>query len=174
MIRKTGFADPENERMVRMRTLLFVCSGNTCRSPMAEAVANALIQNEPTLAKSWCATSAGISAYDGENMTSHARDALRCRGFEPGEHRARRLTWELLDSASMVLCMEHCHADYILTLYPEMSAKVFVLNSRAGLGEGRIRDPYMAPLPVYIDTLDEIVAAIAPLIKGLSEKGEAL
>ena len=84
--------------------ILFICSGNTCRSAMAQ-----------TLARDWLKRhgvgmrvrvfSAGISAYTGEEATDGAKNAMRTRGLSLDTHRARMLTREIFDAADLVLCV---------------------------------------------------------------------
>jgi protein-tyrosine-phosphatase len=89
--------------------LLFVCSGNTCRSPLAVAAWQTFA---PVELQGIHATSAGLAAVDGVPATPHAVDAARNWGYDLGIHRARRLTPEDLQEADLVLCMTPDHVEF--------------------------------------------------------------
>lgn len=125
--------------------ILFICSGNTCRSAMAQ-----------TLARDWLKRhgvgmrvrvfSAGISAYTGEEATDGAKNAMRMRGLSLDTHRARMLTREIFDAADLVLCMTQGHKQAILQVHP--NDKTFTLNEYAGVG-GYVDDPFGMSDAVY-------------------------
>jgi protein-tyrosine phosphatase len=100
--------------------ILFVCTGNICRSPFAEAVARSAGLE---------AESAGLDAYDGAGPTDDAVAVARELGYDLSSHRARHLTHELLEGADVVVGMTAAH--------------VSVLGERARLlGDADLDDPY--------------------------------
>jgi protein-tyrosine-phosphatase len=126
------------------RLFLFVCSGNTCRSPMAEAIARAELTARFGQRPPLQVLSAGLSVRDGAPMTSEAAVALRALGVEPGRHRARPLTPELVRCAEAVYCMTVSQREAVLRMLPEAAAKTVCVDP-----EGEIPDPIGSALAVY-------------------------
>ena len=139
-------------RSKRERLFLFVCSGNTCRSPMAAAIANAEIAArlripvEALKTVNARAMSAGVSARVGEPLTAEAQDALRSLDvpFEP--HAARNLTPELAQQAEMIFCMTTAHRDAVIKMLPDVANKTFCLDV-----QGDIADPIGKGMEAYLN-----------------------
>ena len=91
------------ERADRPKKVLFVCRANVCRSPMAEALFNALVEEKPGLR--WRAESAGVAALTGEDITPKARAALEEVGIYAEGHRVRQVTEAMLEGSGLVLVM---------------------------------------------------------------------
>lgn len=125
------------------RVLLFVCSGNTCRSAMAEAIGNAELAARTRL--DIRAASAGVSATDGAPMPEPAMTALQTLAVPVPEHRARRLTPELAQSADVIYCMTARHRDDVVAAIPIAAEKTRCLDPR-----GDIDDPIGKPVEAYV------------------------
>ena len=108
---------------------LFVCTGNTCRSPMAEALFRYLAAVAGVEAE--CA-SAGLSAMDGLTMSVGAADALTRLGLDGENHVSRSLTAAMLEEADEILVMEDWHRQAVLQKFPRYADKVRLLKERAG------------------------------------------
>ena len=93
-----------------MQQVLFVCTGNTCRSPMAEYLFN---QAAARQGLAWRATSAGLYAVDAP-MSPGARRALAKRALDGSQHRARGLTWPMVQEADLIVCMTQAHLAALL------------------------------------------------------------
>ncbi|HEX9945153.1 MAG TPA: hypothetical protein VGG03_24345 [Thermoanaerobaculia bacterium] len=127
------------------RLFLFVCSGNTCRSPMAEAIARAELAQRFGRRSPLAVTSAGLAPEPGAGMTREAEVALREIGVEPGRHRARPLTPELVERAEAVYCMTAAQREAVLRKVPAAAGKTWCLDP-----EGDVPDPIGSAPEVYL------------------------
>lgn len=133
------------------RVLLFVCSGNTCRSPIAEAIANAELASRFGDQPPAHAVSAGLAAKSGAPMTDASRAALRLIDVEPHEHAARLVTPDVVDGASFIYCMTSGQRDAVIRSAPAAAAKTLCLDP-----DGDVADPTGQPIAVYADTARRI------------------
>jgi len=107
-----------------MKEVLFVCTGNICRSPMAEGLFRELIQNHPDIVTS----SAGISAYTGEEPSDHSVEVLREQGIDITSQRSQMLTPEIVEKATFIVGMTRGHQEAIRSYFPASADKLFVLR----------------------------------------------
>lgn len=122
-----------------MKKLLFVCTANVCRSPIAAALFNALAEDRGLPFR---AESAGIAALEGKPMASGAREALEEIGVHHDGHRARQTSEGMLREADLVLTMGARHTAELLRHFGP-SEKVYALQEYAtGAANGEISDPY--------------------------------
>lgn len=138
------------------RAFLFVCSGNTCRSPMAAAIGNAEIAARlPTSAvvdgARPAAISAGISAKTGAPMTAEAQQALTSLGVPVLQHRARNLTPELAHQVDAIFCMTQAHRNAVIDLVPAAAAKTRCLDP-----DGDVDDPMGRSFADYVSCAQRI------------------
>lgn len=133
------------------RVFLFVCSGNTCRSAMAEAIGNAEVATRFKIPFESLATSkikmlsAGITAKPGAPMTAEAQTALRHVGVPVPEHATRRLTAEMVEQAEVVYCMTQAHCRAVIEMFPSAAMKTKCLDPN-----GDIDDPIGAGLEKFL------------------------
>ncbi len=137
------------DRLLRT-TVLFVCSGNTCRSPMAEAIAKQFLAKKFQVTehelekKGITVLSAGTFAMPGARATPQGVEAVKAFGAELSSHRSRPLTVELIHQADVIYTMGRGHASAVASLVPSATDKTFTLDP-----EGDIEDPIGGDLELY-------------------------
>lgn len=140
--------------------ILFVCTGNTCRSAMAAAMmADIAEKNDLNV----LIDSAGIFASIGDGAADNAKTVMKKRGIDLSLHRAKPLTEELIDMADVILVMTSAHKMLIENMARE---KVFTLLEYAG-DEGDIADPYGGDEEEYEEVADEICDALVDIAEKL-------
>ncbi len=135
-----------------MKRVVFVCSGNTCRSPLAAAILRA---EEPDAD----VQSAGLAAYDGGPAAESARSVARERGLSLEDHRAQTLRARLLDG-TVCLTMTRAHQDEVRRRFPEAEGRVFSLGAYAGEPAEEIEDPIGQGDGRYRETADRIATLL--------------
>ncbi len=133
-----------------MKRILFVCTGNTCRSPMAEYLLRAALKERGI--RNIRVSSAGLCAEPGQPMSVHAKKALALAGIRGGKFRSRLLTREMLEESNLILVMTESHKRALLP-----AKNVFTVGEFAGGGD--IPDPYGGSLEEYMKTRDALRAA---------------
>ena len=151
-----------------MKTILFVCTGNVCRSPMAEALFRRVVDGRGAFR----AFSAGLGAVDGQPPTAHSVTAMRELGVDISGQRSRMLTTDLVRQADYIFGMTHSHVDTIALLYPQAAEKTFLLrefDDSLEDFEKDISDPIGGSYEIYQDCRDQIEQGIASLLKFMEQ-----
>jgi RpiB/LacA/LacB family sugar-phosphate isomerase len=151
-----------------MKTILFVCTGNICRSPMAEGLLRHMTQERG----GYEALSAGVGAVDGQRPSPYAIQALNELGIDISGQRSRMLTPDLVDRADYIFGMTQGHVDTIALLYPRAAEKTFLLrefDDTLESFEKDIPDPIGEGLEVYRECRDKIEQGIVSMLRYLEQ-----
>jgi|SRR5581483_2075381 protein-tyrosine phosphatase len=131
-----------------MRTfILFVCTGNICRSPMAVALFRAHAAEHGD-GERFRVESAGTWGVDGAPASANAQLVLQKRGLSLAGHVARTVSPELIEQADLVIVMTRSHRDALAAEFPQARSKLHLMSEFAGL-EYDISDPYGQSLAAY-------------------------
>lgn len=128
-------------------SVLFVCSANQCRSPMAEALLKEITAKRDKN-QEWTIESAGCWASPDFPATDTACEAMNERNLDLNFHLSQPVTEDLLNKFELILCMESDHKQYIQRNFPSSSSKVFLLSEMIGLKED-IWDPIGMSISAY-------------------------
>ncbi|BAD39061.1 low molecular weight protein arginine phosphatase [Symbiobacterium thermophilum] len=154
---------------MRVERVLLVCSGNTCRSPMAAALLRALWRRADP---GWDlqVDSAGIGAFPGLPAAPNAVAAMKARGIDLSGHRSQAVTD--LEGYDLVLGMTRAHRDALRTRFPALAGRIFTLAEYAGVG-GDLSDPFGGPLQAYEETAKALEEQLQAVVERIRREGSA-
>ncbi len=156
-----------------MKNILFVCTGNTCRSSMAEALFKDMLEKLDEEMDEIKVHSAGIYATQNLSASAHAIDVMRNRGIDLSKHKSRLLTEKMIDEADLILTMTLRHKQGILNIAPEAENKVFTLKEYVAEENEHILDiidPFGQSVEVYEKTAEEIKQALKTVMDEMVKK----
>jgi len=163
ILREGALSADDVLRVASQKTVLFVCTGNSCRSVMGEYLLKKKLQE-------WGRSdvdvlSAGTGAFPGNRPTRETLDLVEGLGLNAAQHAARRLTRATIEEADIILAMETRHQEDILRLVPEAKDRTHVLGRFTGLAgpEAEISDPIGSSVDVYHLSFLKIQRAVSQL-----------
>ena len=148
-----------------MKHVLFICTGNVCRSPMAEGLLRHMAGDRVKVA------SAGLGAGHGQPPSAHAIEVLRKEGIDIADIRSQPVSAHLLQQADYIFTMTRDHLDMLLLLFPEMASKTRLLRFEEAAKGGRadVTDPIGGTRATYESCKADIQRAMShviPLVTG--------
>ncbi|MEZ6087764.1 MAG: Sua5/YciO/YrdC/YwlC family protein [Pirellulaceae bacterium] len=166
---REGVVESAAIRQYARPSIMLVCTGNTCRSPMAEALLKRRIEekfgNLPAAAIMPTVASVGLAAMPGDPATPQAIDVMRQRGLDISAHESQPFGEQIIRSADLILTMTRSHRNAILARWPEAQDRVFTVR-RDG---GDISDPVGSPVEIYNACADQIDRELAQWVDSLGD-----
>ena len=145
------------------KQILFVCTGNSCRSVMAEGLFKHFTKGREA---EFSVISAGISAMDGYNATEETIRVMRDEGIDVSGHKTKRLTIPMILTADEIFAMETFHQDWILRTAPEVEGRVHLMTDFLENPTMRsIPDPIRMPESFYKSTMNVISNCVKRIIQ---------
>ena len=153
--------EKEKKTKTCKKSVIFVCTGNTCRSPMAENILKSVLKKRGEAGK-YNVKSAGLAAEVGSPMSPNAKSALSELGIKPGKHTAKQLTLRTAKSAYLIVCMTERHKSAINLPNCKTVAEI--------CGGDDVPDPYGGDLNTYLKTARYLLYAADDIVDLLEKE----
>jgi len=149
-----------------LRKILFVCSGNTCRSPLAEGIARKILSKRTPIPTE--ISSAGASALEGIPASQHAVTVAAARGVDLSKHRARLLNRTMVGEADLIVTMGSKHRETVGVIDPEATAYTVLMTHFCDI-VGDVPDPIGGAREEYERIYDLIEKCVEAMAEGLED-----
>ncbi len=166
VLREGAFSTPDIEQLARVQ-FMFVCTGNSCRSPMAEGLFRKYLAQklncpvDQLQAMGYKVLSAGTLGIDGLPASAESVVACAARGVDISSHGSRGLSADLIEDSDLIFAMERNHADRVINMCPEAADRCSLLAPTG------ISDPIGQPQAVYDMCADQIDRAVEKIVSEL-------
>ena len=151
-----------------MPTVLFVCTANVCRSPLAEVLFRDWLRRQ-AVPGNWLVQSAGTWAHPNFPAAAYSQQMAAQRGLDLAQHQSRLVDEPMLAAADVVLCMASTHCEALQVEFPQHAARIHLWTALAGPGYD-VPDPYGGPLAGYV----AMAAELQGLVESTGERIVAL
>lgn len=150
-----------------MKKVLFICTGNICRSALAEGIFNHQIKQKKA-ADAFVAISAGMYVTDNEKASHHAIEVLKPMQIDITGHRSKGVNEVFMEEAFIVITMTRAHKNALRLQYPQHGHKVFTFHEYTeGDASKDVEDPYGMPASFYMACSNDLSQGIEKLIEKL-------
>ena len=156
-------SNEKNKTMIK-KNVLFICTGNSCRSPMAAGIMKHLLGDNPE----YHISSAGTAGIHGMEASDHAKFVMKAMGIDISSHRSMGISLDIIKEAGIVFCMTEQHSLNVLSLCPDAENKTHLLLNYANGVETKpmeVTDPIGASEQIYRDCAHVLYDAIDDVLK---------
>lgn len=146
--------------------IMFICTGNICRSAMAEGIMRKKAEENGLNINVY---SCGVYAENGDGATYNAIEAAQEYGVDIKNHKATNVKDSKINEMDIILCATQGHKNLVLQLYPNLSNKVYTMKEFVGDSNYDIADPWRYNIDIYQKCANEIVQVVDKIIEKLKK-----